>query len=106
MKTIKIPVNDKLVDYIESLQYEKDRTNEISAFMLSHGYDTHNPTFEQWDKDNQKAFVKLQKAKEELAKKYVNPRFKDKKVNWELNFDEKTIIVKVPDTETGNAKKD
>lgn len=98
---MKIKVEDKIVDYIEALQYEKDRTNEIVAFMLSHDYDTHTNAFKQWDHDNQEAYVKYQEAKNELENKYIHsrPEFKDKKVNWNLDFATKTLTAEAADAE-------
>ena len=98
---MQIRIDDKLVDYIEALQYERDRTNEIVAFMLSHDYDTHTPAFRQWDKDSQEAYVKYQEAKNELEKKYVQPRpeFRDKRVNWNLDFATKTLTAEAADAE-------
>ncbi len=93
--TKKIKVEDKVVDYIEALQYEKDRTNEIVAFMLSHDYDTHTVAFKEWDKDNQEAYVKYQEAREELEDQYVHnlPEFKNKEVNWRLDFATKMLTI-------------
>lgn len=98
---MQIKINDQLVDYIEALQYEKDRTNEIVAFMLSHDYDTHTEAFRQWDKDNQKAFVNYQEAKNELEDKYIHsrPEFGDRKVSWHLDFATKTLTVEAADAE-------
>lgn len=94
---MQIKIDSNLCSYIEALQYEKDRTNEIVAFMLSHDYDTKTPAFKQWDKDNQVSYVKYQEAKNELESKYIRslPDFQDKKVNWNLDFDTGTLNVEV-----------
>ena len=98
---MQIRIDDKLVDYIEALPYERDRPNEIVAFMLSHDYDTHTPAFRQWDKDSQEAYVKYQEAKNELEEKYVRsrPEFRDNKVNWNLDFATKTLTAEAADAE-------
>lgn len=98
---MQIKIENKLVDYIEALQYERDRTNEIVAFMLAHDYDTHTPAFKQWDKDNQTAYVKYQEAKNELESKYIRsrPEWKDKKVNWNLDFATQTLTAEAADAE-------
>ena len=100
---MQIKIDNELSNYIESLQYEKDRTNEIMAFMLSHDYDTHTSAFRQWNHDNQEAYVKYQEAKNELENQYIHnrPEFKGKKVKWNLDFSNKILTVEV-----ANAKKD
>jgi hypothetical protein len=98
---MQIKIEEKLSDYIESLQYEKDRTNEIVAFMLSHNYDTHTEAFRQWDRDNQVAFVKYQEARNQLENQYIfsKPEFKGKRVNWNLDFATKMLTVEAADAE-------
>lgn len=98
---MKIQVEKGLVNYIESLQYEKDRTNEIVAFMLSHDYDTNTNTFKQWDKDNQIAYAKYREAKNNLENKYILSRaeFKNKITTWSLNFETGTLTVRVVNAE-------
>lgn len=97
---MQIKIDDKLSDYIEALQYEKDRTNEIVAFMLSHDYGIKTTTFRQWDKDNQEAYAKYQVAKNELERQYIRsrPEFQGK-VNWHLDFDTKVLTVEAADAE-------
>lgn len=96
---MKIKINGKLVNYIEALQYEKDRTNEIVAFMLSHNYDTTTLAFQQWNEDNQKIYIKYREAKNEMENQYINnnPEFKGKKIEWNLDFSTKMLIAGVVD---------
>lgn len=101
---MQIKIDEKLSDYIESLQYEKDRTNEIVAFMLAHDYDTCTEAFRQWDHENQEAFVKYQEARNELENRYIRsrPEFQDnQRIRWSLNFATKTLTA-----EAAHAEKD
>lgn len=98
-KSIKVP--DKIINYMEALQYNLERTKEIMAFMLSHDYDTHTKAFQTWDRDNQKDYVKYQEAKAELEREYVSsqPEWKGRKTKWSLNFKTAVLTVEAADAE-------
>ena len=96
---IKIEISKELSDYIESLQFEVERTKEIVAFMLSNpGYDTHTNTFAQWEKDNQEAYAKLCLAKNNLEHEVI-PKLLPKDTgavrSWSLDFYTHEVKVKV-----------
>lgn len=102
-KMIKIKISKELSDYIESLQFEVNRTKEIVAFMLSSpGYDTHTNTFAQWEKDNQEAYAKLCLAKNKLEHEVI-PKLLPKDTgavrSWSLDFYTHEVIVEVADAQ-------
>lgn len=99
---VKIKISKELSDYIESLQFEVNRTKEIVAFMLSSpGYDVHSDTFQEWEKDNQEAYAKLCLAKnkfehEELPK--LLPKGAEVK-SWGLDFYTHEVTVEAADAQ-------
>ena len=102
-KMIKIKISKELSDYIESLQFEVNRTKEIVAFMLSSpGYDTHTNTFAQWEKDNQEAYAKLCLAKNKLEHEVI-PKLLPKDTgavrSWSLDFYTHEVKVEVADAQ-------
>lgn len=102
-KMIKIKISKELSDYIESLQFEANRTKEIVAFMLSSpGYDTHTNTFAQWEKDNQEAYAKLCLAKNKLEHEVI-PKLLPKETgavrSWSLDFYTHEVMVEVADAQ-------
>ena len=102
-KMIKIEISKELSDYIESLQFEVNRTKEIVAFMLSSpGYDTHTNTFAQWEKDNQEAYAKLCLAKNKLEHDVI-PKLLPKGTgavrSWSLDFYTHEVIVEAADAQ-------
>lgn len=102
-KMIKIKISKELSDYIESLQFEVNRTKEIVAFMLSSpGYDTHTNTFAQWEKDNQEAYAKLCLAKNKLEHEVI-PKLLPKDTgavrSWSLDFYTHEVIVEAADAQ-------
>lgn len=102
-KMIKIKISKELSDYIESLQFEVNRTKEIVAFMLSSpGYDTHTNTFAQWEKDNQEAYAKLCLAKNKLEHEVI-PKLLPKDTgavrSWSLDFYTHEVKVEAADAQ-------
>lgn len=96
---IKIKITKKLSDYMESLQFEVNRTKEIVAFMLSTpGYDIHSDTFKEWEKDNQKAYAELCMAKNNLEHEVI-PKMLPEGVGsiktWNLDFYTHEVTVEV-----------
>ena len=102
-KMIKIEISKELSDYIESLQFEVERTKEIVAFMLSNpGYDTHTNTFAQWEKDNQEAYAKLCLAKNNLEHEVIPkllPKGTGAVKTWSLDFYTHEVMVEVADAQ-------
>lgn len=99
-RIIKVP--EGLSDYIESLQYESDRTREIMAFMLSHpGYDVKMDTFQMWEKENRKAYSELRIAKDKLEHEVIRPVLKagEKLQGWTLDFYTHEVTVEVADAQ-------
>ena len=102
-KMIKIEISKELSDYIESLQFEVNRTKEIVAFMLSNpGYDVHTNTFAQWEEDNQEAYAKLCLAKNKLEHDVI-PKLLPKGTGavkmWSLDFYTHEVMVEVADAQ-------
>lgn len=104
-KTLTLDIDEGLSNYIESLQFESNRTKEIVAFMLSSdSYDVNTKTFKAWDKDNQKAYAELCVAKNKLVNE-VLPKMlpKDTTIfNWHLDFYNHKVTVEVADNESKN----
>ena len=102
-KMIKIKISKELSDYIESLQFEVNRTKEIVAFMLSNpGYDVHTDTFTQWEKDNQEAYAKLCLAKNKLEHDVIPkllPKGTGAVKTWSLDFYTHEVMVEVADAQ-------
>lgn len=94
---MEIKIKDNLVTYIESLQYEKNRTKEIVSFMIDHNYDITTETFKKWDKENQICYYNYEKAKALLESEYIYniKEFKGKKIKWNLNFETKLLTCEV-----------
>ena len=102
-KMVKIEISKELSDYIESLQFEVNRTKEIVAFMLSNpGYDVHTNTFAQWEEDNQEAYAKLCLAKNKLEHDVI-PKLLPKGTGavkmWSLDFYTHEVMVEVADAQ-------
>ena len=102
-KMIKIEISKELSDYIESLQFEVNRTKEIVAFMLSNpGYDVHTNTFAQWEEDNQEAYAKLCLAKNKLEHDVIPkllPKGTGAVKTWSLDFYTHEVMVEVADAQ-------
>jgi hypothetical protein len=98
-----IKIDEKLSNYIESLQFEVNRTKEIVAFMLSNpGYDVHYETFKVWEKDNQKAYSKLCMAKNNLEHEVLPkllPKNAGKIKSWNLDFYTHEVTVEAADAQ-------
>lgn len=98
-----IKIDEKLSNYIESLQFEVNRTKEIVAFMLSNpGYDVHTDTFTQWEKDNQEAYAKLCLAKNKLEHDVIPkllPKGTGAVKTWSLDFYTHEVMVEVADAQ-------
>jgi len=102
-KNYTIKIDEKLSNYIESLQFEVNRTKEIVGFMLSSpGYDVHTDTFTQWEKDNQEAYAKLCLAKNKLEHDVIPkllPKGTGAVKTWSLDFYTHEVMVEVADAQ-------
>jgi len=93
-----IKIEENLLNYLEALMYECDRTKEIVAYMLGNNYDVSSKAFQQWDKDNQKAYIKFAHAKDKVTNEIIPhllPAVKDKAFTWNADFYGKQVIVDV-----------
>lgn len=100
---IRTKVPKELSDYIESLQFEVNRTKEIVAFMLSTpGYDVHSDTFKAWEKDNQKAYAELCAAKNNLEHEVLPKLLPEESgpiQTWSLDFYTHEVMLEAADAQ-------
>lgn len=98
--TIKISIDKGLSDYIESLQFEVNRTKEIVAYMLNNNYDISSKAFQEWDKDNQKVYAEFCTAKNNLEHEVIPkllPEGAGAIRSWNLDFYTHEVTVKAAD---------
>lgn len=103
VKKCVVVISEDFSNYIESLQFEVNRTKEIVAFMLSSpGYDVHSDTFQMWEKDNQKAYAELCAAKNNLEHEVLPkllPEGSGSIKTWNLDFYTHEVTMEVTDAQ-------
>ena len=88
---MKVKIPDKMVDYLESLQYECNARADLLAFLIRSGLkDTEG--FESYHAEYVKFHIEYEIAKKELDTLYLRPVCKQP-YKWNLNFGTKEVTI-------------
>lgn len=88
-----IKVDEKIRDYIESIDYELGARKELVAFMLENNMKVNTDAFKKYQHELTEYSIKFKLAKNELEKQYVFPAIGDAKVNWRLDYSTSELTI-------------
>lgn len=88
-----IKVEEKVRDYVESLDYEYSTRRDLVSFMLANNMSTDTDAFRKYQDEMAEFNAKFKMAKNEIEKTYVLPVIGDKKVRWSLSYDTAELTI-------------
>lgn len=90
-----LKVDESVVSYIESLQYEIEARKNLLASMINPSMNIPKDVFDEYHKEYVEYMAKYSIAKSKLEKDTIlnNPKFKDKNVTWNLDFETKELTI-------------
>lgn len=100
-KTIKVTVDQELVNYIERLSYEEAAYKDIILTLLEthkgdpDGSSVDNPVFRSYQEKYSKAKAEYELAKERITKEYIPDCLKDHQTDWSLDFGTNLLAITV-----------
>lgn len=101
MRTIKIDINQELVNYIERLHYEVEQRKDIIQRLLeAHAADTDtavltSPAFKAYSSELSEFVAEYENAKTELQERFIPKYLNGHQINWKLDFSNKQLIIDV-----------
>lgn len=101
MRTLKININQELVDYIERLHFEVEQRKDIIQRLIeAHANDFDekvlvSPAFKAYSSELSEFVAEYELAKEELQNTYIPEYIRNHQINWKLDFANKELIVEI-----------
>lgn len=101
MKTIKLPVNQELVNYVERLSYEEASYKDVILTLLdAHKGDTDgsaidNPVFKSYQEKYASIKAEYEMAKNEVTNQYVPDCLAGHQYDWNLDFSTNELTITV-----------
>ena len=92
MKTFEVEIPEEVCNYLESLMYETNARKNLLAFCIEHDLNEKD-AFNDYHKEYIEFSAQYEMAKEEMASKYIYPKYPS--CTWNLNFNTKIAIVEV-----------
>lgn len=101
MRTIKINIDQKIVNYIERLHYEVEQRKDIIQRLIeAHAADTDtavltSPAFKAYSSELSEFVAEYENAKSELQEQYVPEYLKGHQISWKLDFSNRQLIIDI-----------
>lgn len=101
MKTIKVSVNQELVDYVERLSYEEESYKDVIMTLLEahkndpDGSSIDNPTFKAYQEKYARAKAEYEMAKKEITNQYIPDCLLEHQHDWKLDFASNELTINV-----------
>ena len=90
--TIKVEVNQEMVNYVERLSYEESSYKDIITTMLEmhkgdpDGSAIDNPVFKAYQEKYAKAKAEYEMAKQQITRDFVPECLQDHQTDWNLDY--------------------
>lgn len=88
----KILISEELSNYIEGLSYSAASLRDLLLDAAERGLQW-SPAFERWEQKYIETDAEFQVAKGQLEREYVLPKIGDKRVNWTLDYNTRTVTI-------------
>jgi hypothetical protein len=88
-----VEISNELANYIERLDYEQQATRMLLIDAVERGV-SDSDAFKRWEERYQESFAAFQIAKGEMEKEYVLPVAEKESVEWTLDYETNTLVIK------------
>ena len=92
--TYQINIPEEVSLLVQRADIEQTSRRNVLAYVLRFDdIDISNERFKQYQKDYEEKLFIFETTKTELVKNYIEPKIKNKKYNWSLDYNTYTITV-------------
>ena len=95
MRQYRIELDQNVVTYIERLNYEYETLKDNVAYMVQH-FGEHfleGDLFRQYQDRQIRARINFEQGREEIYEKFVPEKLKQHRINWQIDYRRRLLIV-------------